>query len=171
MNRGIWTAAVLYLAAGWSGCKQDDQTPEVQRLSAPAAAPSDKLTADQEYVAARLKENLAEAKAKLAAGDDPKFSCVSVLTYSEQLTNITIEEVKTLVKDAQQACGHDIPLTFVEKTLTQIESAPPTDPPTAFVGECASVEFLLADLMPRHPNDSAIAAANERFKKRCKAEP
>lgn len=167
MVRKSWVIGVVW-GIIWTGCKSDDNVPEVQRLSAPQPAPTDKLTADQEYVLSRLKENLADAKTKLDAGDDPKFDCVSVLTYAEQLTNITLADVQSQVGDAKQACGHDIPLAFIEKTLTKIESAPATEPPTAFIGECASMEFLLADLMPRHPNDAAIQSANERFKTKCK---
>jgi len=112
-------------------------------------------------------EGIVEITDALAAGEDPKYKCISAETHASKLTT---EEGKQIAAELDKLCGFDTPLASVTAATDKAETARKADPDKAVLSECYSADFKtgMEKLAERgHGSKPEVTALQGRWDKAC----
>lgn len=112
-----------------------------------AGCGSAKAEEDDKFLVEQVTKELSEIKTKLAAGEDPKYSCIAAEAYAENIT-----QKPALTTELAKVCGFDVPLAALEGAVEKAEAARKAKPDEDPLFECYSAERSLAleELGKRH---------------------
>jgi hypothetical protein len=120
----------------------------------------DNLNSVQQFVFDGMASNLQEAADKLERGEDPTFSCTSVLAYAEGDATTGLEEA---AQKAREQCGREIPIAWATLQLDTVEA---TGNVAESIGECASAIVSL-DIAQARFTDSRVSELRTRADQIC----
>ena len=120
----------------------------------------DNLETFQRFVFDGMASGLQEAADKLGRGEDPTFSCTSVLAYAEGDETTGLEAA---VQKAQEQCGREIPIAWATR---QLDAAEATGDIAESIGECASTLVSL-DLVQERYSDPRVTELRTRANQLC----
>jgi hypothetical protein len=106
-----------------------------------------------------MASGLQQAADKLARGEDPTFSCVSVLVYADDPTT----GLDAAAEKAKAQCGREIPIAWAVHELDAAEAKPDGSPA---ISECASAHVAL-DTVDRRFTDSRVSDLRLRAARVC----
>jgi hypothetical protein len=114
----------------------------------------------QQYLFDGMASDLQKAADELERGEDPTFTCASVLAYAEEGQTAGLEAP---AQKAQEQCGREIPLAWATRQLDTVEA---TGDVTQSIGECASALVSL-DLVEERYTDPRVPELRARADQLC----
>jgi hypothetical protein len=120
----------------------------------------DDLDTLQQFLFDGMATDLQKAADELERGEDPTFSCASVLAYAEEGRTAGLEAA---AQKAEEQCGREIPIAWATRQLDAVEA---TGDLAQSVGECASALATL-DLVEERHTDSRVTALQARADQLC----
>ncbi len=178
MMKLISTACVLAVCLSFACGKKDEKGNEKKSPGAESksgdkeqSGSASKLDPGKQFMLDSARDNIKEAKEKLAAGtpEKAKFDCTTVMTAAKDLAGVTDEAVVTVVKEGEQLCGFDIPYATAEKFVKVAEEARKANPDKKMLSECFKADYnmAIADLKKKHADDEKVKALEARFAAAC----
>jgi hypothetical protein len=116
-----------------------------------------------------VSKDIQRAKEKVAKGEDAKYACVAALAKTDALRKSTDAEAQRVLKEAEQACGYDIPIELVGRGLAKVEADRKAKPDRPVSYECVDPQVLLKDLRQKHGADPKVKALDARYQALCGA--
>jgi len=96
------------------------------------------MSAEEEFAQKQAADGLAEIKADLANGEDPKYNCAASQSYASKLTT---DEGKAIAAELEQVCGFDTPLLSATQAVEKAEKARKANPDKNPLSECYSAYY------------------------------
>ncbi|HZS41579.1 MAG TPA: hypothetical protein VFF06_32335 [Polyangia bacterium] len=149
--------ALLLMMLLASGCRRSSEP-------ASAAVPALALSDPAKQPALRdLVQDLATARAAIAAGKSPVYACERLAVAARELAGERDEGVMKLLADAETVYGHEGPMAWAETKIKEAETSS-VDVKTS---DCATVKEMLNRVSAKFKDEGRVLELVKRYKSLC----